>query len=59
MFKQGDRVAIKDKQGVWVVKDADERYNNGMMFVHLQEDSGFVLLAVAGHRCNLIKKGGE
>ena len=44
MFKQGDRVAIKDKQGVWVVKDADERYNNGMMLVHLQADSGFVLL---------------
>ena len=59
MFKLGDRVAIKDKQGVWVVKDADERYNNGMMLVHLQADSGFVLLAVAGHKCNLINEEGK
>jgi hypothetical protein len=30
-----------------------------MMLVHLQGDSGFVLLAVRGSRCNLINKGGK
>ena len=59
MFKQGDEVYIKGRKGLWVVKDADERYNNGMMLVHLQADSGFVLLAVAGHKCNLINEEGK
>jgi|SanBayMetagenome_1026888.scaffolds.fasta_scaffold21466_3 hypothetical protein len=59
MFKQGDKVTIEDKQGVWLVKDADERFNNDMMLVHLQADSGFVLLAVRGCKCNLINEGGK
>ena len=54
MFKQGDRVAIKDKQGVWVVKDADERYGNAMMLVCPWDASGFVLLAVRGQDCELL-----
>jgi hypothetical protein len=54
MFKQGDRVAIEGKQGVWLVKDADERFDNAMMLVHLHGDSGFVLLAVRGQDCQYI-----
>ena len=54
MFKQGDEVYIKGRKGLWVVKDADERYNNDMMLVHLHGDSGFVLLAVRGEDCQFI-----
>ena len=54
MFKQGDEVYIKGRKGLWVVKDADERYNNDMMLVHLHGDSGFVLLAVRGQDCQYI-----
>ena len=54
MFKQGDEVYIKGRKGLWVVKDADERFNNDMMLVHLQGDSGFVLLAVRGQDCQYI-----
>jgi hypothetical protein len=67
MFKQGDEVYIKGRKGLWVVKDADERFDNAMMFVHLHGDSGFVLLAVRGQDCQYIdpkwcriyNKGGE
>jgi len=54
MFKQGDEVYIKGRKGLWVVKDADERYDNAMMLVHLHGDSGFVLLAVRGEDCQYI-----
>lgn len=54
MFKQGDEVYIKGRKGLWVVKDADERYDNAMMLVHLHGDSGFVLLAVRGEDCQFI-----
>jgi hypothetical protein len=54
MFKQGDEVYIKGRKGLWVVKDADERYDNAMMLVHLHGDSGFVLLAVRGVDCQFI-----
>jgi hypothetical protein len=67
MFKQGDEVYIKGRKGLWVVKDADERFDNAMMLVHLHGDSGFVLLAVRGEDCQYIdpkwcriyNKGGE
>jgi len=67
MFKQGDEVYIKGRKGLWVVKDADERFDNAMMLVHLHSDSGFVLLAVRGEDCQYIdpkwcriyNKGGE
>jgi hypothetical protein len=39
---------------LWVVKDADERFDNAMMLVHLHGDSGFVLLAVRGQDCQYI-----
>lgn len=54
MFKRGDEVYIKGRKGLWVVKDADERYDNAMMLVHLHGDSGFVLLAVRGEDCQFI-----
>lgn len=54
MFKQGDEVYIKGRKGLWVVKDADERFDNAMMLVHLHGDSGFVLLAVRGQDCQFI-----
>jgi hypothetical protein len=54
MFKQGDEVYIKGRKGLWVVKDADERFDNAMMLVHLHGDSGFVLLAVRGQDCQYI-----
>ena len=54
MFKQGDEVYINGRKGLWVVKDADERYDNAMMLVHLHGDSGFVLLAVRGEDCQFI-----
>ena len=54
MFKQGDKVYIKGRKGLWVVKDADERFDNAMMLVHLHGDSGFVLLAVRGQDCQYI-----
>ena len=56
MFKQGDEVYIKGRKGLWVVKDADERFNNAMMLVHEQKASGFVLLAVKGADCFMVEE---
>ena len=54
MFKRGDEVSIAHKEGIWIVKDADERYGNAMMLVCPWDASGFVLLAVRGQDCELL-----
>lgn len=54
MFKTGDMVSVIRKEGVWIVKDADERHNNAMMLVYPSTSSGFVLLAVSGVNCQKV-----
>ncbi|CAB4151491.1 hypothetical protein UFOVP582_20 [uncultured Caudovirales phage] len=54
MFKTGDKVSVARKQGVWIVKDADERHNNAVMLVHPLEASGFVLMAVRSDDCQKV-----
>jgi hypothetical protein len=49
-------VYIKGRKGHWFVRDADERFDNAMMLVHEEKASGFVLLAVRGADCYMVKE---
>ena len=55
-FGYGDLVYIKGRKGHWIVRDADERFDNAMMLVHEEKASGFVLLAVRGADCYMVKE---
>ncbi len=55
-FGYGDIVYIKGRKGHWIVRDADERFDNAMMLVYEQDASGFVLLAVRGSDCYMVKE---
>ena len=55
VFGYGDIVYIKGRKGHWIVRDADDRFNNAMMLVYEQGASGFVLLAVKGADCYMVE----
>ena len=55
-FGYGDIVYIKGRKGHWFVRDADDRFDNAVMLVHELKASGFVLLAVKGSDCYMIKE---
>lgn len=55
-FGYGDIVYIKGRKGHWIVRDADDRFDNAMMLVYGKGDSGLVLLAVRGVDCYMVQE---